>query len=180
MNSPARYTASSRGVTGDRRRARNVVVATGTGSGKTECFLYPILDALLKRNAGGAEPAGRGALLVYPLNALGMTSFTSASFRSSVDASRRRASRSDRFTGLTRDDAKGVRTRCRTYYIRPVAKSFAFGENIPGNWQLTRHEMLGASAAHSHYKLRDARTPAAISEETLPLFRHLHAAVSCA
>lgn len=30
------------------RENRNVIVATGTGSGKTECFLYPILDALLK------------------------------------------------------------------------------------------------------------------------------------
>src|SRR4051794_17052111 len=27
---------------------RNIVVVTGTGSGKTECFLYPILDDLLK------------------------------------------------------------------------------------------------------------------------------------
>src|SRR5438067_1000836 len=29
-------------------RGENVIVATGTGSGKTECFLYPILDALLR------------------------------------------------------------------------------------------------------------------------------------
>src|SRR5262245_45730618 len=28
-------------------KQHNVVVATGTGSGKTECFLYPIIDRLL-------------------------------------------------------------------------------------------------------------------------------------
>ena len=49
-------------------RGENVVVATGTGSGKTECFLYPILDDLLK-DADLARPGVR-ALLIYPLNAL--------------------------------------------------------------------------------------------------------------
>ncbi|MEI2692075.1 MAG: DEAD/DEAH box helicase [Anaerolineae bacterium] len=43
---------------------RNVVVATGTGSGKTEAFLIPIFDHLLRQRetgllaaAGGAGPA---------------------------------------------------------------------------------------------------------------------------
>ena len=49
---------------------RNVVVATGTGSGKTKCFLYPILDALLKETSGQRQRRGVRALLVYPLNAL--------------------------------------------------------------------------------------------------------------
>ena len=49
---------------------RNVVVATGTGSGKTECFLYPILDALLKETPEQRQRPGVRALLVYPLNAL--------------------------------------------------------------------------------------------------------------
>jgi len=33
--------------------SRNVVVATGTGSGKTEAFLIPILDHLLREQAAG-------------------------------------------------------------------------------------------------------------------------------
>ena len=45
---------------------RSTVVATGTGSGKTECFLYPILDYC--RGAVGAP--GVKAILVYPMNAL--------------------------------------------------------------------------------------------------------------
>lgn len=49
----------------------NLVVATGTGSGKTESFLIPILDHLLREEANGtlARPGVR-ALLLYPMNAL--------------------------------------------------------------------------------------------------------------
>ena len=45
---------------------RSTVVATGTGSGKTECFLYPILDYCRER----AGAPGIKAILVYPMNAL--------------------------------------------------------------------------------------------------------------
>ena len=47
---------------------RNLIVATGTGSGKTECFLYPIIDRLLRSD--DLETPGVRAILVYPLNAL--------------------------------------------------------------------------------------------------------------
>ncbi|WP_428939243.1 DEAD/DEAH box helicase [Fontivita pretiosa] len=43
----------------------NVVVATGTGSGKTECFLLPILDHAIQCR----EP-GTTAIIIYPMNAL--------------------------------------------------------------------------------------------------------------
>lgn len=49
---------------------RNLVVATGTGSGKTESFLLPILDALLTERAAGTLEPGVRALLLYPMNAL--------------------------------------------------------------------------------------------------------------
>ena len=45
---------------------RSTVVATGTGSGKTECFLFPILDYCRER----AGAPGIKAILVYPMNAL--------------------------------------------------------------------------------------------------------------
>ena len=35
-------------------RPRSSIVATGTGSGKTECFLYPILDACIGAKGRGA------------------------------------------------------------------------------------------------------------------------------
>jgi len=49
---------------------RNIVIATGTGSGKTECYLYPIIDHLLKERASGTLGPGVRALIVYPMNAL--------------------------------------------------------------------------------------------------------------
>jgi ATP-dependent helicase YprA (DUF1998 family) len=49
---------------------RNVIVASGTGSGKTECFLLPILDALSAEQDGGTLGPGVRALLLYPMNAL--------------------------------------------------------------------------------------------------------------
>ena len=45
---------------------RSTVIATGTGSGKTECFLYPVLEHC-RRQAG--KP-GVKAVVVYPMNAL--------------------------------------------------------------------------------------------------------------
>lgn len=49
---------------------RNMVVSTGTGSGKTECYLYPIFDALMKEKEAGTLDAGVRALLIFPMNAL--------------------------------------------------------------------------------------------------------------
>ena len=50
--------------------ARSVLVTSGTGSGKTECFLVPILDQLARECATGGRISGVRALFLYPLNAL--------------------------------------------------------------------------------------------------------------
>ncbi|MGI6149599.1 MAG: DEAD/DEAH box helicase, partial [Limnochordia bacterium] len=50
--------------------ARNAVVATGTGSGKTECFMIPILHHLFAELGSGTLTPGVRALLLYPMNAL--------------------------------------------------------------------------------------------------------------
>ena len=47
---------------------KSTLVATGTGSGKTECFLYPILDYCYRQRRLGRK--GIKAILVYPMNAL--------------------------------------------------------------------------------------------------------------
>ena len=49
---------------------KNIVVATGTGSGKTECFLIPIINHLLREEKTGKLGPGVRALLLYPMNAL--------------------------------------------------------------------------------------------------------------
>jgi len=48
---------------------KNVIVATGTGSGKTEAFLLPVIDHCLKMGDDGADD-GVCAVVVYPMNAL--------------------------------------------------------------------------------------------------------------
>ena len=53
------------------QQSRNLIVATGTGSGKTETFLIPILDHLLREEEEGRlDYPGVRALLLYPMNAL--------------------------------------------------------------------------------------------------------------
>jgi hypothetical protein len=48
---------------------RTTLVSTGTGSGKSECFLYPIVSKCLTLRDEGADP-GISAVIVYPMNAL--------------------------------------------------------------------------------------------------------------
>jgi len=45
------------------------LVTSGTGSGKTECFMVPMLDGLLRDPAKGRLTGVRG-IMIYPLNAL--------------------------------------------------------------------------------------------------------------
>ena len=49
---------------------RSVLVTSGTGSGKTECFLVPILEDLARERADEGALTGVRALFLYPLNAL--------------------------------------------------------------------------------------------------------------
>lgn len=48
----------------------NVIVSTGTGSGKTNCFLIPVLNDLLREKEKGTLNPGVRALFIYPMNAL--------------------------------------------------------------------------------------------------------------
>ncbi|NVJ04558.1 DEAD/DEAH box helicase [Myxococcus sp. AM001] len=47
-----------------------LVVTTGTGSGKTECFLLPVIQNALRDASALAQAPGITAILVYPMNAL--------------------------------------------------------------------------------------------------------------
>lgn len=51
------------------REAKGLVVTTGTGSGKTECFLLPVIQNAIE-DAAAFKRSGLTALLVYPMNAL--------------------------------------------------------------------------------------------------------------
>lgn len=52
------------------RAGRNVMISTGTGSGKTESFLLPIMSSLAGEMEAGTLGPGVRAVLLYPMNAL--------------------------------------------------------------------------------------------------------------
>ena len=49
---------------------KNVVVSTGTGSGKTNCFLIPVINELMYEQNAGTLDSGVRAIFIYPMNAL--------------------------------------------------------------------------------------------------------------
>lgn len=49
---------------------QSVLVTSGTGSGKTECFMVPLLDDLAREAAVSGRLMGVRAIALYPLNAL--------------------------------------------------------------------------------------------------------------
>ena len=65
------YTHQEKAIRQVHQHHDNVVVATGTASGKTECFLYPILFELYRQYLKGTlDEPGTRALILYPMNAL--------------------------------------------------------------------------------------------------------------
>jgi ATP-dependent helicase YprA (DUF1998 family) len=119
---------------------KNIVVATGTGSGKTECFMFPMLDALLKANIAG-QPGVR-AILVYPLNALANDQLYSRLVPVIAGELARHGITIGRFTGQTstRDSRDTIE---QDLLDSPNSQMRAlFGNKIPSNWLLSRDEML--------------------------------------
>lgn len=50
---------------------QSIVITSGTGSGKTECFMVPVLNDLVREYQRSQQPlVGVRALFIYPLNAL--------------------------------------------------------------------------------------------------------------
>ena len=52
------------------QHGQNLVVCSGTGSGKTEAFLIPLIDYLVRQHAAGQLNDGVRAMILYPMNAL--------------------------------------------------------------------------------------------------------------
>lgn len=50
-------------------KGKHLLVSTGTGSGKTETFLVPVIDGIIRARKNGVEP-GIQAMVMYPMNAL--------------------------------------------------------------------------------------------------------------
>ena len=123
---------------------QNVIVATGTGSGKTECFLYPVLDSLLKEDDLTAP--GVRALLIYPLNALANDQLYKRIVPLFVERFRGKGILVGRYTGLTRKGITRQNAEAEVLASDPFFREqppHGLGWNsVPPNWLLTREEML--------------------------------------
>lgn len=119
-------------------RGDNFLVATGTGSGKTESFLYPLIDDILRQ--GDLARPGVRAILVYPLNALAndqLGRIAALLFRDLGDP----GITLGRYTGQVR--ARATRAEEVTRLRETPSFVDAFGEDaeVSGRWLLSREEM---------------------------------------
>lgn len=120
------------------RDGKSLLVATGTGSGKTETFLYPIAHMLLT----DPEPDKPGvrALLIYPMNALANDQLY---YRIAPLFGRHLKDRGitfGRYTGQVKANTKRSEEESRLFTNQKLMRDL--GDHIPSNWLLTREEML--------------------------------------
>ncbi|MDB4353814.1 DEAD/DEAH box helicase, partial [Akkermansiaceae bacterium] len=116
----------------------NIVVATGTGSGKTESCLFPLLDTLLKEDMKGKD--GIRAILIYPLNALANDQLYSRLVPVLAAQLESFGITVGRFTGQTHA-FKGREELAEEQLDKDSMKEL-FPNGIPSNWLLSRDEML--------------------------------------
>lgn len=117
----------------------NYLVATGTGSGKTESFLFPLVDSLL-RDPDLARPGVR-AILVYPLNALANDQMHRISRLLFADLNDPGITMG-RYTGQVRSNEMRIDVENDLVQSPTFQANFPDAARVPANWLLSREEML--------------------------------------
>lgn len=120
-------------------RDENFLVATGTGSGKTESFLFPMIDNLIRQ--GDFDRHGVRTILVYPLNALAndqMHRIARLLFKDLGDP----GITLGRFTGQVRSNASRAEEEAKLVETPSFQSNFGGHIHAPANWLLSRQEML--------------------------------------
>ena len=122
---------------------RNFIVATGTGSGKTECFLLPIVDRLL-REENLTEPGVR-AVIIYPLNALANDQLYFRLAPLLLQQLGDPGITFGRFTGQVRSNANRRDEESRLLDNQALRNELGLDmsvSSLPKTWLLSRSEML--------------------------------------
>lgn len=122
-------------------RDENFLVATGTGSGKTESFLYPLINSILAQ--GDLKRPGVRAILVYPLNALAndqLHRIASLLFRDLGDP----GITLGRYTGQVKSRATRAQEISRLRSTPSFVEAFGEDADVSENWLLSRSEMRAA------------------------------------
>ncbi len=121
------------------RDRENLLVATGTGSGKTETFLYPIAHRLLEDLR--PDTPGVRCLIVYPMNALANDQLYYRIAPLFGVYLRAAGITLGRFTSQIRANAARGEEEQRLRKNPKLMKALGV-RDIPSNWLLTREEML--------------------------------------
>ena len=116
------------------------LTATGTGSGKTETFLFPIAHDLLS-DPDSKRPGVR-ALLVYPMNALANDQLYYRVAPLFARYLKDYGITFGRYTGQVKSTAKRDEEEARIWNNPKLMEALGNPSSIPKNWLLTRDEML--------------------------------------
>ena len=122
------------------RDQKSILVATGTGSGKTETFLYPIAHRLL--DDPEANKPGVRCLIIYPMNSLANDQLY---YRIAPLFGVQLASAGitfGRFTSQIRANTDRKEEETRLKENEKLIRALGGARKIPSNWLLTREEML--------------------------------------
>lgn len=119
---------------------KGLLVATGTGSGKTEAFLYPIIHRLLSDPAPDAP--GVRALLIYPMNALANDQLFYRIAPLLANYLAKHGITFGRYTGQVKANRSRDDEEQKLLNNRKLMMSLDYPDRIPRNWLLTRNEML--------------------------------------
>ena len=120
-------------------RNQNLVVATGTGSGKTECFLFPLAHMLLESDR---RTPGVRCLLVYPMNALANDQLYYRIAPLFGTYLKEAGITFGRFTGQIRANTDRREEEQRLKGNEKLMHGLGNPRQLPENWFLTREEML--------------------------------------
>jgi len=121
-------------------QGKSLLIATGTGSGKTESFLYPIAHALLS----DPEPNAPGvrALLIYPMNALANDQLYYRIAPLFGQHLREHGITFGRYTGQVKANVKRSEEEAKLLNNKKLMDTLGNPSQLPVNWMLTREEML--------------------------------------
>ena len=117
----------------------NYIVATGTGSGKTEAFLFPMIQDLL--DSQDRTKAGVKTILIYPLNALATDQMHRIARLLFCDLGDPGITLG-RFTGQVKSTAKRREEEAILQRMPVFRENFGEDAAVPKNWLLSREEML--------------------------------------
>lgn len=121
------------------RDEKSLIVATGTGSGKTETFLYPLANLLL--NDPEPDAPGIRCLLIYPMNALANDQLYYRIAPLFGNDLREANITFGRYTSQTPNDPSRAEEEAKLLENEKLIDALRQPE-IPSNWLLTRPEML--------------------------------------